>query len=244
MRCLDGKTRTGNIQETICVDQLQNYYFGQLMKAGSYHETLEPEEFATAYTAKKLADISSAIENLIWDSTNAVCEGLIYTLNTTPVKPQLINGTGTWSGVTMSVTNACDIVDSMINTLYTSAPKLLGKKDLTLFVGLDEFYLITTCLRNKNYFHFEWGQAPTDTFVREFLYPGHPIKVVGTKGLNGSNKRVLTSASNIVIGVDSLVNPDSFRVYYSVDEDAIKFRSKFRIGVNAAFYNEIIYSEK
>ena len=55
------------------------------------------------------------------------------------------------------------------------------------------------------------------------------------KGLNGSNRMVLSTSSNLYVGVDMLNDAEEFKIFYSQDNDEVRFISKFKLGAQVAF---------
>jgi hypothetical protein len=65
--------------------------------------------------------------------------------------------------------------------------------------------------------------------------PGTNVRITAVRGLNGSNKAYLTPASNIYVGTDLLSDSEDFKIWYSQDNDEVRFKSKFKLGVQVAF---------
>ena len=153
-------------------------------------ETLDPKEFAEAYSADKLAKIQQSIENLFWagavsgtySSAYTQCNGLLYILDSTSATASLINAT--WSGAVTSA-NALDVFDAMWNQVNSSIPNILGEPDITAFVSHPTFTALTQALRKANYFINYIGVPDgktSDTFTGwELWYPNSNFKVVATE---------------------------------------------------------------
>jgi hypothetical protein len=89
-------------------------------------------------------------------------------------------------------------------------------------------------------FHYQTQAAPNTSF---FL-PGTAIEVVGTPGLNGTNKIYAMRVSNLYLGTDILDEAESrFKVWYSIDNDEVRYMSSFKLGINFAFPTEIVKFE-
>ena len=236
------------LEESICENDLEQYWTGMLMQAGSYTEDLSPKMFAQIYTADKQAKLQAYMDDLFWKASSAnhfssdpnltLCTGILETLKYTSASQSIVSGNGTFSTNTaMTSTNAIAIVDSMINAMNTSASQILTENDLTLFLSYADFNSLVLALRNINYFHSPIGQ---DGHTWSFMYPGQPVKIVAVRGLNGTNYRLLTNAKNLAVGVDIMEDYSKFRIWYEDLYDQVYFRAKFKIGANAYYYQNIV----
>lgn len=240
------------VEESICENDLEQYWTGMFMSAGSYQEDISPREFAQVYSADKQAKLQAYMDDLFWKSSptgtfsggNAnlnLCSGLLHTLVLTSASMSVVSGNGTFStNVAMTPANAIAIVDSMINAMNTSASQILTEPDLTLFLSYADFNSLVVALRNEKYFNYTIGQEQTGRARWEFFYPGQPIKVVAVRGLNNTRYRVLTNGKNLVMGTDLETDYSKFRIWYEDLYDTVYFRAKFKIGANAYYYQNIV----
>lgn len=240
------------IEESICENEIEQYWLGMFMAAGSYTEDLSPKQFAQVYTADKQAKLQGYMDDLFWkaspdnhystDTNLTLCTGMLETLDYTSASMSVIKGNGTFSvNTAMTVDNAIAIVDSMINTMNVSASQILTENDLTIFLSYADFNTLVVALRNANYFHYSVGQEESGSARWTFMYPGQPVRIVAVRGLNGTNKRLLTNAKNLAFGTDLMSDYSSFRIWYENLYDTVYFRAKFKVGANAYYYQNIVY---
>ena len=240
------------IEESICENDIEQYWLGMFMQAGSYTEDLSPKQFAQVYTADKQAKLQAYTDDIFWkgavsgtystDTNLQLCNGLLYLLDSTSATMSLVDGKGTFSAATtMTTANAIAIVDSMISAMNTSASQILTEPDLTLFLSYADFNTLVTALRTANYFHYQVGQEEGITPRHEFMYPGQPVRIVAVRGLIGTKKRVLTNAKNLAMGTDLMADYSKFRIWYEDLYDTVYFRAKFKIGAGAYYYQNIVY---
>lgn len=240
------------VEESICENEIEQYWLGMFMQAGSYTEDLSPKQFAQVYTADKQAKLQAYMDDLFWkasasgtystDNNLKLCSGLLYTLDSTSATMSTVDGKGTFSvATTMTPANAIAIIDSMIAAMNTSASQILTESDLTIFLSYADFNTLVVALRNINYFHYGVGQEDNGRARWEFMYPGQPVKIVAVRGLNGTKKRILTNAKNLVMGTDLQSDYSKFRIWYEDLYDTVYFRAKFKIGANAYYYQNIVY---
>lgn len=240
------------IEESICENDIQQYWLGMFMQAGSYTEEISPREFAQVYTADKQAKLQAYMDDIFWkgslsgtysaDTNLQLCNGILYVLDSTSATASIVSGNGTFStNTTMTVANAINIIDTMINAMNSSASQILTENDLTIFLSYADFNTLVQALRNENYFHYNVGQEGDGRARWTFMYPGQPVRIVAVRGLNGTNKRILTNAKNLAFGTDLESDYSKFRIWYEDLYDTVYFRAKFKVGANAYYYQNIVY---
>lgn len=231
------------VEESVCVDEFEQYWIGQLAKEGSYNE-FAPEAFNQLYLSNKVEKIGQLVEDLFWrgsvDSTYgggnlALCNGMLHILENTSATSSVVTGV-TYSGA-LTVDTAIDAVDSMIALIPND---VLEANDLTLFMSYANFRTLMRALRNANYFVAYDGQQ--HTFVLE-NYTNTNVRIVATRGLLGRNEMVLTPASNFYFGTDSFGearNGDGFQFWYDIRDNITYFRAKLKVGAQVAFPQYVV----
>ncbi len=230
------------VEESICVDDFEQYWIGQLAKEGSYNE-FAPEAFNQLYLANKVEKIGQLVEDIFWKgSVNstygggnlALCNGILEVLENTSATSSVVVATA--SGALTAAT-ALDVVDNMIAQIPND---VLEASDLTLFMSHSNFRILMKALRDKNYFYGYDGQGHTWVLDN---YTNTNVKVVATRGLNGLNEMVLTPASNLYFGTDSFGearNGDGFQFWYDVRDNITYFRAKLKVGAQVAFPQYVV----
>jgi len=226
--------------ENVCLNDLEEYWTGKLMRAGSYNEQIPFEQL---YTEDKVRKIQALSEDLFWKGSKsgnnvtgqgaasgnlALCDGILNILQFTSATNSVVT-----PGTTASFTkaNAIAIIDSIINAFNTSCTDALGQEDLNIYISYPNFTLLTQALRDENYFHYDANQGD----FRIDGYLGTAFNVIAVRGLNGSNRVLCTPASNLYLGVDMVNDYETFEVFYFQREDQVYFRSKWKQGAQIAF---------
>lgn len=226
------------INESICLNTLEQYYTQKLMRPGSYNEQIPFEEI---YASEKADQISALIDDLIWKGNVAsgvgnlaLCDGFIK-LADVNFSGSVV--TGNVQGVTaLTSSNIISVVDDITSVVPTN---IWGQDDLILFMGYDTYRLYALALRNANLFHYTGAENQGEDYSQ--MIPGTNIKAVAVRGLNGTNKMFLSSASNFYFGTDLLSDAEEFQIFYSYDFDEVRFRSKWKQGVMFAFPDYVVY---
>lgn len=114
------------------------------------------------------------------------------------------------------------------HALYEGLPgEVSNADDLIMVVSMGDFKALQLGVTQGNYFHI----APD---AKEVFVPGTNIRVVPSAGIldqtNGLNTRILTRASNIVMGTDLTGDFEQFKLWYSEDNDQVRAMMRWAIG--------------
>jgi hypothetical protein len=225
------------VNESICLDTLEGYYTQYMMNPGSYNTQIP---FEQTYVLDKIANISSLIDTLIWQGNTAttgqtsLCDGYI-TLADTTYSGSVING-NTSSASAITANNIIGLIDDMSSSIDVN---IINMDDLYLYVGYDTYRTYQIALRNANLFHYNGQQDQGENFSQ--VIPGQNIRVIALKGLNGTNKMFLSTKSNLYYGVDMLNDYENFELFFSQDFQEVRMVAKWKMGVNAAFWEYVSY---
>lgn len=231
------------VEESICIDEFEQYWIGQLAKEGSYNE-FAPEAFNQLYLANKVEKIGQLVEDLFWKGDTGgnygggnllLCDGILEILENTSATNSVISTT--FSGPLTTV-NALDIVDDMVSLIPNN---ICNESDLTLFMSHTNFRVLMNALRNNNYF-FGYDGTTGHTWVLD-NYTNTNVRIVASRGLNGLNEMVLTPASNLFFGTDSFGearNGDGFQFFYDIRDNITYFRAKLKVGAQVAFPANVV----
>lgn len=212
------------VNEVYCLNDLEDYYISQKMNPGSYNESLPFEQL---FSEEKRDQLGALIEDLFWKGDTAgvgniaLCDGMIKLLDTEAVPAISITAA-------MTTSNAIDIVDEMIADI---ADDVIDAGDLKLFCSYSQYRTYASALRNSNLYHFD-GKEGADF---RMMIPGVNVEIVAVRGLSGLNEMVLSPASNLYYGTDLMNDAESFKLFYSEDNDEVRFISKWKQGVQVAF---------
>lgn len=229
------------VEEKICPKDLEAYFTQEALKAGSTYEDFGNADFQKAYLDKKNIRIASQLETAIWqgDSTGA-------TANTNKfdgLQKLIAAGSPTnanvsaYTGIAVVTTVTSANVIAATEGIYKAIPvAILGKGDVKIFVGDDWYRLLIMAYRALNLFAYN----PQDTAARTFVLPGTSIEVQPVNGLNTTGDAYAISLSNMALAVDLVDEENSYKMWYSEDNNDVRFRAEWKMGVNVAFTNECV----
>ena len=225
------------INESICIDTLEQYYTQAMLAPGSYDTDFG---FEALYVEEKVSQISSLIDSLIWignentTGQTSLCNGFV-TLAQTTYSGSVVDG-NTLNVTALTAANIIDVVDAMTQAIPVN---IIAEDDLHLFMGYDTYRLWSTALRNANLFAYTGAEDQGEQFSQ--MVPGQNVRVVAVKGLNGTNKMFLSTKSNLFFGTDLLNDYENLEVFYSMDFQEVRVVAKWKSGVNAAFWDYCVF---
>ena len=215
--------------EALCQDDLEAFYTQKMLKAGSYNEDLGGIE--GLYAEEKAARSAAAVEQLVWNGDTAGAGNLVMTDGLI----KLIDAEGAVVTGTILALDAANIVDAIDEMVAAMPTNVIEATDNTLFIGYEKYRLYIQQLRNANLFH---NDAQEGDFT--YMIHGTNVKMVAVSGLNSTNRIFLAEASNLFAGTDLLNDQEDFRIFFSEDNDEVRFKQKFKIGFQMAFPARIV----
>lgn len=226
------------VNEQLCPKDLEAKYTQKALQAGSDYDSVP---FEADFTARKAGKIAEALETAIWqgdtDSANAQLnkfDGIIKLANaasgsTVKANVAAYMGTPITGFTTSNITTAAD-------ACWRALPAgVKGKSDVRIFLGWDLYEMYVVALRAQNLFHHA-----ADAGNGELTIPGTQYKLTAVHGLDGTNRMFATRMGNLFLGVDMAGEEEEFKLWFSEDDDVVKFKARFKMGVNFAFPAEIV----
>lgn len=116
---------------------------------------------------------------------------------------------------------------------------ILDKEDLVILVGMDIYRDYIQDLVTANFYHYDPKNGEN-----EYMLPGTNIRVIGVNGLNGTNKGIGASLSNLFYGVNLEDGDEVFDLWYSKDNREFRLAIEFVAGVQVAFDSEVVLGTK
>ena len=208
------------VNEAICLDTLESYYTQKMMNPGSYNESIPFEQIFAEDKSDKISDL---IENIVWKGNTVSGSGNLALCDSTVA--------GNVDAVTaITAANVIDIVDGIVGVVPAD---IIDADDLILFMSYSEFRTYAKALRDANLFHYDGSENQGGEFT--MMVPGTNVRVVAVKGLNGTSRMALSRVANLYVGVDMLNDAEDSRIFYSQDNDEVRFLAKWKLGVQTAF---------
>ena len=211
------------------------------MKAGSTYEDFGNADFQKAYLDKKNIRIAAQLETALWqgDTSSGTAnlnkfDGLSKLIVAgSPVDANVSGYTGVATISTITQSNVVAATEG----IYKAIPAaVMAKGDVKIFVGNDWYRLLIMAYRALNLFSYN----PQDANASSFILPATNVEVVSVNGLNGTGDAFAMSLSNIAMAVDLVDEEGAYDMWWSRDNNDVRFRVAFKMGVNVAFTNECV----
>lgn len=225
------------INESICLNDLEAYYTQVMMNPGSYNTDIPFEQL---FAENKRDQILALVEDLIWKGNTstgtgnlALCDGFVKLFNAGITASSAFYGTYSTANLSNEIIAKVDQAIAKLNT------DIIDSDDLHLFMSYADYRTYAKALRDANYFAYTGAENQGLDFSQ--VHPGTNVRVVAVRGLNSTNRWVLTRASNLYVGTDLLSDAEDFKIFYSQDNDEVRFLAKWKLGVQVAWLDEVVY---
>jgi hypothetical protein len=222
-------------QDTLCPRTLESKWTQLLLKKGqNYTEADIPKLIVDNI----LGGIKQRLEVADWqgDTTSGSAylsryDGLIKIINAaSPV---------TATASTYNATNARTIVANIVSNIPAT---LKGNAAVKIFMGYDAAEIYRQKLMNDNLFHVPVGSGDQKGIMAEGsvheIVPVHGLD--GLYSVSGQSCIFAFNPDNAVLGVDMENEEEQAKMWYSLDDDNVKYSFRFRRGVQIAYGDEIV----
>jgi hypothetical protein len=220
------------IQEALCPRSLEQYWMQSQLTAGS---TYDGVPFEQAFSEQKALRIAEALENAIWQG-NSYFSGVNQLLNAASGSTVLANASATtWNPVSASVGITTSNVISIFDKVYNDIPQaILTRNDLVIFCGWNNFRTLIGAFKANT--GVMYNQVDLQGLADgDIVYPGTNVRVIAVPGLTSTNRIVCTYLGNLFYGTDLLSDEENFSLWYSQDNDEVRFQAAFKAGVQFAY---------
>lgn len=222
-------------QDTLCPRTLETKWTQLLLKSGqNYNESDIPSIIIEDITKQ----IVKRNETADWQGDTTAGSAYLNRYD------GLIKIIGAASGVvsatssTFNATNARAIVKNIINNIPAA---LKGDTEVKIFMGYDAAEIYRQALMDANLYHVPSGNSETTLKAEGSVYS--IVAVHGLDGLYSTSGQACIYAmkpSNMYLGVDMEGEEEEAKVWYSQDDDNVKYSFRFRRGWQIAIPSEIV----
>jgi hypothetical protein len=207
------------------------------LTAGS---TYDGVPFEQAFSEQKALRIAEALENAIWKG-NTYFSGVNQLLNAASGSTISGNTGAVSASVGITATNIIGIFDAIYNQIPQA---ILTKTDLVIFCGWDNYRTLVQAFKQGNAtggLAVLYNQVDLASLANgEFMYPGTNVRVIAVPGLTGTNRIVSTYLGNLFYGTDLLSDEEQFSIWFSKDNDEVRFQAAFKAGVQIAYPDLVV----
>lgn len=231
------------VEEAICPKDFEAYFTQEALRAGSTYEDFGNADFEAAFVAKKNAQIAKNLEIAIWQgdtasgNTNPATnkfDGLIKLIDAG--SPVLANTSAYVSGGAVSAITQANVVAALQGVYKAIPAEIIDAEDLKIFCGNDVYRLAVLEYQRLNLFHHNINGDASQAFI----IPGTSVELVAVNGLNGTGDIYATRVSNIAMGFDLEAEEENYDLWWSRDNNEVRYRVAFKFGVNVAYTSECV----
>lgn len=247
------------VQESICLRDLHQYFTVQTIPG---QDMLETWQLADIWINRKLARVSQKLGMALWQGRTTFTNDTWLKLQNGFI--QDVDGaadeivvTGGGSGTAITTSNVRTIFEEALSNSTTgllAVPEIMDRA--VAFCGRDTFSTLRMKLMQDNLYHVpvSGANAPDQSFSSwEMYYPGTAIKVIGISELNSTNpvetgslpnqaknRIIVCDPNNLVVGMNSQGSGTEFRVWYSQDNDQLRFSLRGFVGTAVLFTDQVV----
>ena len=213
------------INKSWCPKVLRTKYTVHELEIGAGRETLPFEE---KLMADIIAKVGAENEKAMWQGDTVNGSGNLALYNGLAT---IINTDVTNSVITNTTTAAnTDTIYDRVYAVYRLIPDE-ALADAAIFMSYALFRELVLQLMALNLFHYERSVDET----MEFILPGTNTRVIGVPGMVGLNRIYAFEPEQVVYGFDAADDIETFRLWYSEDNDEFRVRLQYAAGVQYAF---------
>lgn len=216
-----------------CHKDFYNTFASHLTNVAAGRETLPFEEY---FIEDVIRNIGKELEVAIWQGDTAVTntnpntnkfDGLLKLINA-----EVTAGT---------IVNRYDVAqNTMLKKVWAVYEAIPEEKlfDEVIYINNANFRTLVKELVDANMYHYE----RTIDETLDIILPGTMTHIKAVSGLTGQNVIVAMDPKHVVYGCDMENDMETFKFWFSDDDDAFKLLVEFAAGVQIALPSEVVYS--
>lgn len=220
------------INKTWCPKDLLNKYLVNEVSIGAGREVLP---FEQKTVTELLAKIGAELEKGLWQGNKtsgtgnmAFFDGLV-----TIIAADATSGVIPAGNVITAA--AADTVRKRVYDTYEAIPDA-ALEEAAIMLSYANYRKLALALMEANLFHYERNVESS----MEMTLPGTNTRVIGIPGLTGVDTIYGLVPEEVVYGFDAQDDAQTFKLWFSDDDDLFKFKLEFSAGINYAFPQHVV----
>lgn len=225
-------------QDSLCFRTLQAKWTQLLLKAG---QEQSEADIPAAMIKDIVAQIKAHQEKMDWQGDTTSGDAYLNRYDGLRKLIKAATGTVTATASTWNATNARAIVKNIIANI-PAAQK--GNANTKIYMGYDAAETYRQALMDANLYHVAVGSGTQKNIMAEGsvheIVPVHGLD--GLTGSSGDNPFIfaIDFGRNVWVGVDMENEEEEAKMWYSQDDDLVKYSFRYRRGWQFAFPSEIV----
>lgn len=220
------------INKTWCPKDLLNKYLVNEVSIGAGREVMP---FEQKTVTELLAKIGAELEKALWQGNKtsgtgnmAFFDGLATTI-AADVASSVIPAANVITAA------AADTVRKRVYDTYEAIPDA-ALEEAAIMLSYANYRKLALALMEANLFHYERNVESS----MEMTLPGTNTRVIGIPGLTGVDTIYGLVPEEVVYGFDAQDDAQTFKLWFSDDDDLFKFKLEFSAGINYAFPQHVV----
>lgn len=220
------------VNKTWCPKDLLNKYLVNEVSVGAGRETMP---FEQKTMTELLAKIGAELEKALWQGNTTSGTGNMAFFNglATIIAADALSGVIPSANVINAA--SADTVKKRVYDTYEAIPDA-ALQDAAIMLSYANYRKLALALMEANLFHYERNVESS----MEMVLPGTNTRVIGIPGLTGENHIYSLVPEEVVYGFDQQDDAQTFKLWFSDDDDLFKFKLEFSAGVNYAFPQHVV----
>ena len=220
------------VNKTWCPKDLLNKYLVNEVSIGAGREVMP---FEQKTVTELLAKIGAELEKGLWQGNKtsgtgnmAFFDGLV-----TIIAADAASGVIPAGNVITAA--AADTVRKRVYDTYEAIPDA-ALEEAAIMLSYANYRQLALDLMEANLFHYERNVESS----MEMTLPGTNTRVIGIPGLTGVDTIYGLVPEEVVYGFDAQDDAQTFKLWFSDDDDLFKFKLEFSAGINYAFPQHVV----
>lgn len=220
------------VNKTWCPKDLLNKYLVNEVSIGAGREVLP---FEQKTVTELLAKIGAELEKGLWQGNKtsgtgnmAFFDGLVTIIAADSASGVIPTGN-------VITAAAADTMRKRVYDTYEAIPDA-ALEEAAIMLSYANYRKLTLALMEANLFHYERNVESS----MEMTLPGTNTRVIGIPGLTGVDTIYGLVPEEVVYGFDAQDDAQTFKLWFSDDDDLFKFKLEFSAGINYAFPQHVV----
>lgn len=220
------------INKTWCPKDLLNKYLVNEVSIGAGREVMP---FEQKTVTELLAKIGAELEKALWHGNKTSGTGNLAFFDglSTIIAADVASSVIPAANVITAA--AADTVRKRVYDTYEAIPDA-ALEEAAIMLSYANYRKLALALMEANLFHYERNVESS----MEMTLPGTNTRVIGIPGLTGVDTIYGLVPEEVVYGFDAQEDAQTFKLWFSDDDDLFKFKLEFSAGINYAFPQHVV----
>ena len=219
------------VNKTWCPKDLLNKYLVNEVSIGAGREVMP---FEQKTVTELLAKIGAELEKGLWQGNKTSGTGNMAFFDGLATIIAADAASGVIPAGNVITAAAADTVRKRVYDTYEAIPD--AAEEAAIMLSYANYRKLALALMEANLFHYERNVESS----MEMTLPGTNTRVIGIPGLTGVDTIYGLVPEEVVYGFDAQDDAQTFKLWFSDDDDLFKFKLEFSAGINYAFPQHVV----